>query len=111
MKQLQSELEHKMASSLALLQQMEREFIHGQKLRSEEKKLVRVQQRKSESRLREHVDAQLAEWLRQQHQRQQQAEDAFDKKMVEIVVENQALKTENMELRHEIVTVGRLANR
>lgn len=111
MKQLQGELEHKMASSQELLRQMEHEFIHGQTLRSEEKQLARVQQRKSESRLRQHVNAHLGEWLRQQQQHQQQAEDAFDKKMVDVVVENQALKAENMELKHEIVTVGRLAIR
>lgn len=111
MKQLQAELERKMASSLELLRQMEHEFIHGQTLRSEEKQLARAQQRKSEGRLRQHMDAQLSEWIRQQQERQQQQEDAFDKKMVDIVVENQALKAENMELKHEIVTVGRLANR
>ncbi|GAB9469829.1 hypothetical protein Gpo141_00007094 [Globisporangium polare] len=109
MQRHQSEQSVRMHKYLEITRRMEKEFVHGERLRGEEKQLALAQSKRRIEAVKRLVSEQLTELKRQEEHQREQLEDKLEKRFVDVVVENQSLKAENMELRGDLQHVSALA--
>lgn len=111
MRHFQSDQTLRMRKYLAIMRRMEKEFVHGEKLREEEKQLAVTQQKKRIQSVKKLVEEQLTDMRKAEELQRSQLEDQLEKKFIDVVMETQVLKTENMELRGDLQHVSALARR
>lgn len=111
MQRYQSDQSVRMHKYLEIMRRMEKEFVHGERLRGEEKQLALAHSKRRIEAVKRLVDEKLTELKKQEEQQREQLEDKLEKRFVDVVVENQTLKAENMELRGDLQHVSALARR
>ncbi|TYZ64010.1 hypothetical protein PybrP1_001228 [[Pythium] brassicae (nom. inval.)] len=105
----QSEHAVRLRKYLEVMRRVEREVVHGEKLREEEKQLTTAQHKKRLDALRRAVEEQLAALQAQRDLDHLRFDEQLERKFVDVVLENQALKAENMELRGDLQCVSAMA--
>lgn len=111
MQRHQSEQSVRMHKYVEIMRCMEKEFVHGERLRGEEKQLALAQSKKRIDTVKRLVNEKITELTSQEEQQREQLEAKLEKRFVDVVVENQTLKAENMELRGDLQHVSALAKR
>lgn len=111
MQRFESDQSLRMHKYLEVMHRMEKEFTHGEKLREEEKRLTVAQSKRRLEAMRRLVDEQLADIRAQSEQEHTRLEEELEKKFVDVVMENQTLKADNMELRGDLQHVSAMVRR
>lgn len=101
----------KNSKQIAFMRRLEDEVARGAELRSEEAQLRDAKWEKALRAIRRDVDGSLATFRRWQEDRLAEMEEKVDRMVVDVVVENQTLKAENMELRVALQQVSAAASR
>jgi hypothetical protein len=108
---LAREQRDKSGKQIAFMRRLEAEVARGAELRSEEAQLRDGRLEKSLRTIRRDVEGSLAMFRRAQEARLVEMEEKVDRMVVDVVVENQTLKAENMELRVALQQVSAAASR
>lgn len=108
---LAREQREKNGQHTVFMRRLEAEAARGSELRAEETRLRDSKLDRSLSTLRRDFEVKLRAVESLHHERLEQIEDKLEKLVVDVAVENQTLKTENMELRVILQQVMAAANR
>lgn len=108
---LAREQHEKTGQHVALMRRLEAEVTRGAGLRSEEARLRDAKLERSLWAIRRDVEGTLKVFERALELRLLEMEEKVDKIVVDVVVENQTLKAENMELRVALQQVAAAADR
>lgn len=111
LQRFQSDQSQRMHKYLEIMRRMEKEFVRGEQLRGEEKQLAVAQSKKRVEAVRRSVNEQLATLRALGDQHRSELDEKLEKKFVDVVVENQTLRAENMELRGDLQHVSALVRR